>query len=97
MIWEDGAKYIGQFENDTLNGYGRFYWPGGQTYEGMWEDGKKNGYGILTLVEKDKDGNKVRSGVYEGNFKDDLRSGPGKMKYENHLTGQIDTYDGTWK
>ena len=38
-IWE------GQFEDDKLNGFGRWLHSDGECYIGYWKDSKRHGYG----------------------------------------------------
>ena len=64
MLWPDGTKYIGQFENNKREGVGRMLWQNSQKwqqYYGEWHKGKQDGVGVLQL----NDGTKF-SGVFKG-------------------------------
>jgi hypothetical protein len=67
-FFPDGARYEGNFENDTQNGPGIWYFASGHKYEGQFKNGNFHGQGNMTW----KSGNK-----YEGNFENDIRSGFG--------------------
>ncbi len=41
------SEYIGQFQNNTLNGKGVYKYSNGIKYEATYVDGKRNGYGTL--------------------------------------------------
>ena len=30
--WKDGRKYVGEYENDKKNGYGKYYWNDGRIF-----------------------------------------------------------------
>ena len=38
--YQDGAKYIGEIENNVKNGYGKLYFPNGIRYEGEFKNDK---------------------------------------------------------
>ena len=40
LIWKDGRKYIGNYENDKKHGQGEFHWSDGRIYKGEWAHGK---------------------------------------------------------
>lgn len=45
--WFDtGSLYIGEWEDDIINGQGIYVWEDGDVYAGGWKNGKKNGYGV---------------------------------------------------
>ena len=58
------------------HGVGIFTLATGDMYNGYWIEGKKNGFGMF----KDK------SGLYAGNWKDDMRNGDGKIFLNNGKT-----------
>jgi len=45
LIWPDGAKYEGMFENDKSCGRGKYYHIDGDIYEGEWDNDMANGNG----------------------------------------------------
>lgn len=64
--WTDSDDiYIGEWENDIINGKGIYVWGDGDVYAGSWKDGKKNGYGIYVW----EDGQ-----VYKGQWVNGVRS-----------------------
>ena len=58
-----GEIYIGEFKNGLLNGEGTEINQHKEKFVGMYINGKKNGNGILY----DKNGNIIKSGVWESN------------------------------
>ena len=46
IIWKDGARYDGQWENGKANGNGIFHHINGDVYQGEFKNDKANGYGI---------------------------------------------------
>jgi hypothetical protein len=42
----DQRTYIGQWKDNSMNGYGEFYWKDGKRYVGYYENDKKEGFGI---------------------------------------------------
>jgi hypothetical protein len=78
----DSSEYglfIGEFKNDRRDGEGTAYWSEYKTetkvpvlwYTGNWKDNKRDGHGI----EYDVKGKPV----YEGDFTNNSRNGPGKL------------------
>jgi hypothetical protein len=71
--------FIGEFKNDLRDGEGTAYWSEYSTntklpvllYTGKWKNGKRDGHGI----EYDLKGKPL----YEGDFTNDYRNGPGKL------------------
>jgi len=65
MTWPNGSKYDGNWKGGKRHGRGVMTWPNGSKYDGNWKGGKRHGRG----VEFDKDGKKLREGIWErGNF-----------------------------
>ena len=46
MLWEDGAKYEGDWVLNFACGQGKFTYPDGSTYVGTWKNSKANGQGV---------------------------------------------------
>mmetsp|Transcript_18292 Transcript_18292/g.17414 ORF Transcript_18292/g.17414 Transcript_18292/m.17414 type:complete len:104 (-) Transcript_18292:543-854(-) len=38
--WTNGDRYIGQWEKNQFQGYGKFVYGNGESYEGEWHSGK---------------------------------------------------------
>ena len=68
QIWDDMAKYEGEWKDNNFNGYGIYYFSDGTKYEGEWKNSCKNGFGELFLNEGKK---------YLGFFKNDKKEGFG--------------------
>ena len=51
MIWPDGDKYVGKFENDKLHGQGTYTHSSGHKYVGKFKDGFKHGRGTMTFPD----------------------------------------------
>lgn len=43
LTFSDGRKYIGNFEEDKMEGLGHFRWPDGREFEGSWSGGLPEG------------------------------------------------------
>jgi len=41
----NGDMYVGEFRNDMISGFGRYYYNNGQRYEGNFYQGKRHGRG----------------------------------------------------
>ena len=72
-IYENGDKYIGEFNNELKDGKGNLYYNKNDKkernrYEGDWKDDKREGKGKLYWKDGDK---------YKGDFKDDKFEGKG--------------------
>ena len=88
MIFDNGAKYEGQWRNDKKNGKGIFtsshYYNCenyvGMKYEGEFKDDKFDGYGITMYTNGDKYEGGER---FEGKFKGNKYNGYGKYYYLN--------------
>ena len=86
MVWKDGSKYVGNFENDFGNGSGKLIFGTESNldyYEGQWKQTKRSGPGTMVW----KDGAK-----YVGNFEDDLKNGYGKLTFPTE--SNLDYYEG---
>nr|WP_320118861.1 DUF805 domain-containing protein [uncultured Marinifilum sp.] len=107
MVWDDGHKYRGEWDEDGINGYGIWVYPDKDTYKGYFKNWEMNGKGRYTWAD---------GGWYEGDWKNDKmtgigtrydvenkrtdhgeylngnRSGKGEMKWKDG-----DRYVGTWQ
>ena len=88
--FEDGASYIGEWQNDKMHGIGTFTYPkeeNGQ-YIGNFADNEFSGQGKLTFSDMTYE--------YEGNFKNDAFEGQGTLITEegkfvgNFKDGELD-------
>lgn len=49
MVWGSGDWYEGDFKNNIINGYGKYYSKKNDIYyEGTYRDGKRHGAGVMT-------------------------------------------------
>jgi hypothetical protein len=65
LVWKDGSKYEGDFENGLRNGFGVYTYSKEDDrdyYEGHWKDDKKSGKGKFVW----KNGTK-QEGIFENN------------------------------
>ncbi len=69
-FWDDGAYYIGEFQNGERNGYGEFHWPDGDYYIGELQNGLSNGQGEYHWPD---------GTYYIGEFQNDLPNGQGEQ------------------
>ena len=73
LIWPNGAKYTGYFQNNMQNIKGTMYHIDGDIYEGEWLNNKANGEGKF-----------IHKGIiYEGQWKNDKQNGHGKESWKN--------------
>ena len=83
LIYKNGDKYYGNFENGKKSKKGIFYFSKkGAKYKGEWTSNKKNGYGVYYYPN---------GTIYEGNFKENKRHGFGILKTSNG-----DIYETFW-
>jgi len=97
MVWPNGDKYVGEWENDLFEGQGTFSQQSGEVYEGYWKAGKLNGHGKVMYPNgyylEAEFINDVANGIgkeidvdnrrYEGMFKDGKKNGQGKMTWKD--------------
>lgn len=75
-----GDAYIGEYFNNTRNGYGKYEWKNGDVYEGYWEDGLVHGRG--TYYHSD-------GSVFKGEWYYSRRTGPGILTKTNGMTFNV--------
>ncbi len=69
---EDGAKYVGDFNDHRFHGFGELRWADGVTwYRGEYVEGAMQGKGTL----------KTKAGTYEGDFFANKMHGKGIFTY----------------
>lgn len=93
------VEYIDLAEPEETNwikraGKCRVTYPNGCTFEGTYDAERvKQGLGVYTWMApaSEEDETLVQKAKYEGNYKDGLKSGIGKMLYPNG-----DVYEGEW-
>jgi len=54
FVFEDGSRYVGQFQNGKSHGNGTRYYPDGSRYQGSWVRGKAEGKGLKVTANGDK-------------------------------------------
>ena len=72
QVWQDGAKYKGQWQNNKAHGKGTFWHADGDFYEGEFRNDKSNGYGVFHCTD---------GTVYEGVWLDDIQHGAGQAHW----------------
>ena len=84
LIYPNGCKYTGYFQNDKQNIRGKMEHVDGDVYEGDWVDNKANGKGQF-----------IHNGIiYNGFWKDDKQNGTGIEKLEDIYTYEGDFVNG---
>jgi len=66
LMYANGNRYEGEWENDVINGHGTLFYADGDKYEGQWSQGKMHGTGTYTYADGDQ---------YTGEWCDDQRHG----------------------
>ena len=51
MLFQDGSRFEGHFDNGVFHGKGRIISEEGDVYTGDWNTGKVEGHGILIQSE----------------------------------------------
>ena len=46
-MWPDGSKYVGNFNQGIIEGFGVLQHSNGLSYEGDWQNNKPHGMGVL--------------------------------------------------
>ncbi|CAI2378852.1 unnamed protein product [Moneuplotes crassus] len=69
-----GDRYVGDWVNGNMEGYGIYYYENGDKYEGEWMKDNKHGLGVFT---------RANGNIYKGEYKVDNRSGKGKLSWNN--------------
>ena len=83
LFFENGNKFVGNWNYGNINGFGQYTWEDIGSYKGNWLDGKKHGYGTMIWIDGSK---------YEGGWAFDEFNGYGTYYYNNG-----DVYKGEWK
>ena len=89
LILKNGKNYIGEFKNDTFDGFGVLT-QNDHIYKGSWKNGEKAGYGKIIYPGEDFDGRLS----YEGSFENDDFSGNGTLIFKSgsNYTGKLKLY-----
>lgn len=75
LIFQDGTNYYGSFLNNHMSSErGVILFANGDKYKGPIKGGWRNGLGEYTSQNMN----------FQGNFKEDLREGSGKVTYTTH-------------
>jgi hypothetical protein len=82
------ASYDGEWKEDNYSGNGIMIWKTGQKYVGEFLNSKRQGLGVETYPENEPNG----AVSYDGEWKEDLRSGTGTQTWKSG-----DKYVGEWK
>ena len=48
-VWDDGDKYLGEWNNNKIHGQGTYTFADGEKYEGEFIDSKKHGQGLSLI------------------------------------------------
>ncbi|CAI2373583.1 unnamed protein product [Moneuplotes crassus] len=76
-IHSNGSKFIGEFSNGVISGFGKYEWNDGSSYSGQFKFGLKEGKG------KDIDS---KGNIYDGQFKENKYHGKGFLRLKNGCT-----------
>jgi hypothetical protein len=82
-LCKNGSRYVGNFVNYEVSGYGVKDYNNGDIYIGDYLNTMKNGYGLLISPNND---------YYEGCFSDNQKNGHGRFTYANG-----DTFEGDYR
>ncbi len=87
QVFDNGARYTGQFKAGVPHGRGTYTFAEGTTYEGDLLDGNRHGKGTLTFPSGD---------TYEGDFKENERTGQGVYTFKNGSRYSGGYLNGKW-
>jgi len=91
LTYRNGNVLEGEFHNDKPHGWGTLTTVNGNKYVGEWVRGKRHGRGTQYIVRTTR-GTDTVSDVYEGEFKNNLRSGVGTLTMHAGMR-----YEGEWE
>ena len=49
--WATGDKYVGEFKDSNMSGFGEYFYKSGDRYRGSWCDDKRNGFGVYFYAD----------------------------------------------
>jgi S1-C subfamily serine protease len=83
--YDNGDKYIGEWDGTYLSGQGYYVWKNGEVYQGKWKFTKRHGEGVNYFID---------GSIARGSFIDDTFTGFGTRKYVNgdSATGDFKKY-----
>ena len=84
--FSNGDIYLGEWQNNKIQGKGIYYFSVGEYYEGKFMDFQRHGGGIYQY----NTGNR-----YEGEWRNDQKSGFGIFVYYSEVNKR-ETYEGSW-
>ena len=89
ITFETGDVYIGEFKNNTINGFGQYIWKNGKhIYKGNFLNGKFHGEGLYKWEDNEYFKGTYCNGVKEG--KGEIGYNNGKKCYVNFKKGKPD-------
>lgn len=65
-LFQSGAKYVGDFLEGQMNGFGVLYYPDGKRYVGYWEASKQHGEGAMFYADGRIEKGEWQHGAYQG-------------------------------
>ena len=74
FTYTDKRKYVGQFKNGLMDGFGTYTWSDGSVYEGYWSEDHQQGRGKYTNKEGD---------LYDGNWQAGEMHGEGVLRMKD--------------
>jgi hypothetical protein len=89
------GNYLGEWKNDSREGFGKQEYSDGSCFEGYWHNNKPHGRGVVLVLRSatgSKTGPKSLKTEYEGEFYEGKRHGNGKLFLENG-----DIYEGQFQ
>lgn len=89
-LYKDGARYVGEHNNDKRHGQGTLYYADGDTYEGSWKGGIRHGMGIYTTSVSAVSDYFNRT---EGWWEEGKRVGWHKSSLVSKITGKVHPRD----
>ena len=85
LIWKNVAKFIGEFLEDRVWGFGILHHDDGDEYMGYWDNDKQNGFGMEKWP---------RNTQFEGEYLDGNKEGVGILNIEDKGTFQGEMKNG---
>ena len=90
QLWDDGSRYLGEWEDHTYHGHGRLVnTQGAVVYEGQWCRGMKHGRGTYFFEQEATEDGPASQRKYQGEFFKDEFRGQGELAVLRSTLGEV--------
>ena len=92
IVYPNGDRYVGFFQNNQRHGYGVLHYANQDKYDGEWQNGLKHGNGKMTWNAITDFGH-YKGWRYTGMYANDVFEGHGELRYDT----EGGNYSGYWE